>query len=111
MSESKQNRVRLFISTLPVEKHAFFRVIQNWEEIESLKNEKKSWNSPVKVLEFCFPTSVRTLLLLSCHFRKILSGTYHLHPDQDQHSVGPDLGPNCLQRQRTNVAASKKGVI
>ena len=21
-----------------------------------------------------------------------------LDPDQDQHSVGPDLGPNCLQR-------------
>ena len=21
-----------------------------------------------------------------------------LDPDQDRHSVGPDLGPNCLQR-------------
>ena len=21
-----------------------------------------------------------------------------LYPDQDRHSVGPDLGPNCLQR-------------
>ena len=24
-----------------------------------------------------------------------------LDPDQDQHSVGPDLGPNCLQRLLT----------
>ena len=31
--------------------------IQNWEDIESLKNEK----SPGIVLEFCFPISVRTL--------------------------------------------------
>ena len=22
----------------------------------------------------------------------------NLDPDQDRHSVGPDLGPNCLQR-------------
>ena len=28
-------------------KSAFLRCfIENWEEIESLKNEKKSWNSP-----------------------------------------------------------------
>ena len=24
--------------------------------------------------------------------------SYGSDPDQDQHSVGPDLGPNCLQR-------------
>ena len=30
-----------------------------------------------------------------------------LDQDQDQHSVGPDLGPNCLQRQ---VAASEERV-
>ena len=53
-----KNRVRLFILTLSVEKSAFFElVIQNWEEIESLKNEKSSGI----VLEFCFPISVRTL--------------------------------------------------
>ena len=47
--------------TFPAEKSAFFALfIQNWEEIESLKNEK----SPGKVLEFCFPISVRTLHLL-----------------------------------------------
>ena len=32
----------------------FALVIQNWEEIESLKNEK----SPGEVLEFCFHISV-----------------------------------------------------
>ena len=37
-------------------------------------------------------------------FQKILSGTHairvsnDLDPDQDRHSVGPGLGPNCLQR-------------
>ena len=34
-----------------------------------------------------------------------------LDPDQDRRSVGPDLGPNCLQRlsaQMANVAANKE---
>ena len=36
-------------------------------------------------------------------FQKILSGTLSdlsnsLDPDQDRQNVGPDLGPNCLQR-------------
>ena len=40
------------------EKRAFsLCFIQNWEEFESLKNDK----SPGKVLEFCFPISVQTL--------------------------------------------------
>ena len=26
----------------------------------------------------------------------------NLDPDQDQHTVGPDLGPNCLQRLSTD---------
>ena len=37
-----------------------------------------------------------------------------LDPDQDRHSVGPDLGPNCLQieviSRRTKVTASKERV-
>ena len=38
-----------------------------------------------------------------------------LDPDQARHFVGPDLGPNCLQRlsadcETTKVAASKKTV-
>ena len=35
-----------------------------------------------------------------------------LDPDQDPHSVSPDLGPNCLQmfHQRTKVAAIKERV-
>ena len=38
-----------------------------------------------------------------------------LDPDQDRHSVGPDLGPNCLQRlsgcqQTIKVATNKERV-
>ena len=32
-------------------------------------------------------------------FRRIIRASNGLDPDQDQHSVGPDLGPNCLQKQ------------
>ena len=37
-------------------------------------------------------------------FKLTISGTliirvsYILEPDQDRHSIGPDLDPNCLQR-------------
>ena len=36
-------------------------------------------------------------------FKKSISGTLSnsLDPDQDRHSVGPDLGPNCLQKQKS----------
>ena len=35
-----------------------------------------------------------------------------LDPDQDRHFVGPDLGPNCLQRLSADVESptSKKRV-
>ena len=32
------------------------------------------------------------------YFINIISMSNSLNPEQDQHSVGPDLGPNCLQR-------------
>ena len=31
-------------------------------------------------------------------FRNIIRVSNGLNPDQDRHSVGPDLDPNCLQR-------------
>ena len=31
-----------------------------------------------------------------------------LDPDDDQHFVGPDLGPNCLQRLLTVAASMEK---
>ena len=34
----------------------------------------------------------------------------NLDPDQDQHSVEPDLGPNCLQGLSAKVAASTERV-
>ena len=47
------------------------------------------------------------LLLSSDDFfkKKNLSGSNNLDPNQDGHSVGPDLGPNCLQRE---VSADNK---
>ena len=44
------------------------------------------------------------LLLLSADFLQnnsfmsTIRVSYSLEPDQDRHFVGPDLGPNCLQR-------------
>ena len=35
-------------------------------------------------------------------FKKNLSLSDSLDPDQDRHSVSPDLGPNCLQRLSTD---------
>ena len=32
------------------------------------------------------------------YFEKFFQEHYGLGPDQDRHSVGPDLDPNCLQR-------------
>ena len=70
LCQNQRNRVGLFISTLLAEKSAFSRCfIQNWVEIESLKNEKvleKSWNS---VFPFPYEPCLNTmfcLLLVSC---------------------------------------------
>ena len=40
----------------------------------------------------------------------ILSVSNGLDPDQDQHFVGPDLGPNCLQSLSAGNFASKERV-
>ena len=37
------------------------------------------------------------------NFRKTIRLSYCLDPDQTQHFVGPDLGPNCLQRLSADV--------
>ena len=34
-----------------------------------------------------------------------------LDPDQDRHSVGPDLGPNCLQRLSADMSSLAKRVL
>ena len=34
-------------------------------------------------------------------FRKYIRVSKSLDPDQDKYSVGPDLGPNCLERLST----------
>ena len=39
------------------------------------------------------------------YFRNTIRVSNSLEPDQDRHYVGPDLGPNCLQR----LSAEDKG--
>ena len=41
------------------------------------------------------PTSFSNISFRKGYTIRVLNG---LDPDQDQHSVGTDLGPNCLQR-------------
>ena len=36
-------------------------------------------------------------------FRNAIKVSNNLDPDQERNSVGPDLGPNCLQRLLTDV--------
>ena len=45
-------------------------------------------------------------------FRNTIRASNSLDPDQARHFVGPDLGPNCLQRlsAETKVATSGKRV-
>ena len=43
-------------------------------------------------------------------FRNTIRVSNILDPDQGQHFVGPDLGPNCLQRLSTN-GTSRQRVI
>ena len=63
--------------------------------------EQSSFNSLHAVYIFsCFCCHI--LIYFKLTFQKILSGTLRvsngLDPDQNLSSVGPDLGPNCLQR-------------
>ena len=50
------------------------------------------------------------ITVLKNSFGNTLRVSNGLDPDQDRHSVVPDLGPNCLQRyqQMTKVATSKE---
>ena len=41
---------------------------------------------------------VQFAFLLVQYLLKTIRESNRLNPDQDQHSVGPSLGPNCLQR-------------
>ena len=42
-------------------------------------------------------------------FRNTIRVPNNLDPDQDRHSVGPDLGPNCLQRLSTDDTGRQRG--
>ena len=45
------------------------------------------------ILVFLFKTNLSKI-----HFRNTIRVSNSLNSDQDQHSVGPDLVPNCFQR-------------
>ena len=44
-------------------------------------------------------------------FRNIFRVSNGLDPDQDRHNVGPDLGPNCLQRLSAELARKELNTI
>ena len=46
---------------------------------------------------FCCQLLISSKLTLK-KIRNTIRVSNGLDPDQDKHSVGPDLGPNCLQR-------------
>ena len=48
-------------------------------------------------------------IFLKNSLRKTIRVLNSLDPDQDQHSVGPDLGPNCLQRLSAEDTSSLVG--
>ena len=51
-------------------------------------------------------------LLIRNFFRNVIRVSNSLDPDQAQHFVGPDLGPNCLQRLSTDDTCRVKfGVV
>ena len=54
---------------------------------------------------FCCLMIFSQLMFSKMFSRNIIGLSNSLDPDQAQHFVGPDLGPNCLQRcQQTAVA-------
>ena len=60
---------------------------------------------------FCWPllTFFLKLAFSNNSFRNTFRVSNSLDPDQEQHFMGPDLGPNCLQKM-TKVTASKERV-
>ena len=44
-------------------------------------------------------------------FRKTIHMSNRLDPDQDRHSVGSDLGPNCLHRLLANEKVNRRLVM
>ena len=66
--QNQRNRVRLYISSLLAEKCTFKRsVIQNWEEIESLKIEKVLKKPGNSVFPFPYDYVLLAVGELSCH--------------------------------------------
>ena len=56
------------------------------------------------LLSFADFYSKSTLNFSKNSFRNPTRVSDGLDPDQDQHSVGPDLGPSCFQRQKSPLA-------
>ena len=66
--------------------------------LENLKiiNSVAFWVIVQALAVVCLLFSILTFLKNS--FRNTIKASNYLDPDEDRHSVGPDLGPNCLQK-------------
>ena len=71
-------------------KQGLMCLAQGHKAVMLVRLEPATPQSPVKhsTLSHCSPYTIRVL--------------NSLNPDQDRHSVGPDLGQNCLQRLSAN---------
>ena len=62
------------------------------------------------MLSFLHTLLLCPILLFGCWIFSIPSGnrvSKNLDPDQARHFVGPDLGPNCLQRLSADIAGKE----
>ena len=63
--------------------------------------------------KFFYDFFCRPLTFFKNSFRNTIRESNSLDLDQDRHCVGPDLGPNCLQRlsadDKSSLAGSVKG--
>ena len=82
------------------------------------RNPYNLWFSRV-VRTPCPPLWIRTCYFVVCRFfrneffrkiifRNTIRVSNCLNPDQARHSVGPDLGPNCLQRLSADKLVGKR---
>ena len=62
----------------------------------------RCWRNGIYILwlthEFRLAIQSKGRLVKKLIFNEIIRVSNGLDPDQDRHSVSPDLGPNCLQR-------------
>ena len=91
--------------------------ICHWQKVQSrwYKNyifAKKCILISFLIFEYCFYYSFTLYYCvifysLDARFFQYHPGSNSLYPDQTRHFVGPDLGPNCLQRLSADIAGKE----